>query len=64
LQYIHRLVNVLQRVQSPVIALHDELQENTVLIDTSGVNSLNFKLTREEKDKLVLMWKAGGPAVL
>jgi len=53
LQYIHRLVNVLQRVQSPVFALHDELQENTILIDTAGVNSLNFKLTKEEKERLV-----------
>jgi NTE family protein len=53
LQYIQRLINVLQRVQSPVFALHDELQENTILIDTSGVNSLNFKLTMEEKGWLV-----------
>jgi NTE family protein len=53
LQYIQRLVNVLQRVQSPVFALHDELQENTILIDTAGVNSLNFKLTQEEKARLV-----------
>lgn len=53
LQYIQRLVNVLQRVQSPVFALHDELQDNTILIDTGGVNSLNFKLTMDEKDRLV-----------
>jgi NTE family protein len=53
LQYIQRLVNVLQRVQSPVFALHDELQENTILIDTAGVNSLNFKLTKDEKERLV-----------
>ena len=53
LQYIQRLVNVLQRVQSPVFALHDELQENTVLIDTAGVNSLNFKLTAADKQLLV-----------
>jgi NTE family protein len=52
LQYIQRLVNVLQRVQSPVFALHDELQENTILIDTAGVNSLNFKVTKEEKERL------------
>jgi NTE family protein len=53
LQYIQRLVSVLQRVQSPVFALHNELQENTILIDTGGVNSLNFKLTKEEKRQLV-----------
>jgi len=53
LQYIQRLVNVLQRVQSPVFALHDELQENTILIDTAGINSLNFKLTKEDKGRLV-----------
>ena len=53
LQYIQRLVNVLQRVQSPVYALHDELQENTILIDTGGVNSLNFKLSKEQKTLLV-----------
>ena len=52
LQYIQRLVNVLQRVQSPIFALHDELQENTILIDTAGVNSLNFKVTKEDKERL------------
>ena len=57
LQYIQRLVNVLQRVQSPVFALHDELQENTILIDTNGVNSLNFKLTHEDKERLVFNGK-------
>lgn len=57
LQYIQRLVNVLQRVQSPVFALHDELQENTILIDTDEVNSLNFKLTQEEKERLVFNGK-------
>jgi len=40
LQYIRRLATVLQRVQSPVFALHDELQQNTILIDTAGVNAL------------------------
>ncbi len=53
LQYIRRLANVLQRVQSPVFALHDELQQNTILIDTVGVNSLNFKLTQADKEKLI-----------
>jgi predicted acylesterase/phospholipase RssA len=53
LQYIQRVVTVLQRVQSPVFALHDELQQNTILIDTAGVNSLNFKLTQEEKERLI-----------
>ncbi len=53
LQYIQRLVNVLQRVQSPIFALHDDLQNNTILIDTAGVNSLNFKLTMEQKKQLV-----------
>jgi NTE family protein len=53
LQYIKRLVTVLERVQSPVFALHEELQQNTILIDTAGVNSLNFKLTQEEKERLI-----------
>ena len=53
LQYIQRLVNVLQRVQSPVFALHDFLQESTILIETGGVNSLNFKLSKEQKYQLV-----------
>ena len=53
LQYIKRLVTVLQRVQSPVFALHEELQQNTILIDTAGVSSLNFKLTQEEKERLI-----------
>jgi len=53
LQYIKRLATVLQRVQSPVFALHEELQQNTILIDTAGVSSLNFKLTQEEKERLI-----------
>jgi len=53
LQYIKRLVTVIQRVQSPVFALHEELQQNTILIDTAGVSSLNFKLTQEEKERLI-----------
>lgn len=53
LQYIYRLVNVLQRIQSPVFALHDELQNNTILIDTGGVNSLDFKLSQEQRQRLV-----------
>jgi NTE family protein len=53
LQYIKRLVTVLQRVQSPIFALHEELQQNTILIDTAGVSSLNFKLTQEEVERLI-----------
>jgi NTE family protein len=53
LQYIRRLVNVLERVQSPVFALDDGLQENTILIDTGGINSLNFKLSSEHKSTLI-----------
>ena len=53
LQYIKRLATVLQRVQSPIFALHEELQQNTILIDTAGVSSLNFKLTQEEKERLI-----------
>jgi NTE family protein len=53
LQYIHRLITVLQRVQSPVFALHDELQQNTILIDTAGINSINFRLSETEKETLI-----------
>jgi NTE family protein len=53
LQYIKRLVTVLTRVQSPVFALHEDLQKNTILIDTVGVGPLNFKLTQEEKEQLI-----------
>jgi NTE family protein len=53
LQYIKRLATVLQRVQSPVFALHEDLQQNTILIDTAGVSSLNFKLTPEQKEQLI-----------
>lgn len=53
LQYIYRLINVLQRIQSPVFTLHDELQNNTILIDTGGVNSLDFKLSQEQRQRLV-----------
>ena len=53
LEYFNRLVTVLLRMQSPVFSLHDELQENTILIDTAGVNSFNFKLTQEELELLI-----------
>jgi NTE family protein len=53
LQYVKRLATVLQRVQSPVFALHEDLQHNTILIDTAGVSSLNFKLTQAEKERLI-----------
>jgi len=53
LEYFNRLVTVLLRMQSPVFALHDELQQNTILIDTAGVNSFNFKLTPEELEQLI-----------
>jgi NTE family protein len=53
LQFIRRLATVLQRVQSPVFALHEDLQQNTILIDTAGVSSLNFKLTQEERELLI-----------
>lgn len=52
-QYIQRLATVLQRVQSPVFALHAELQQNTILIDTAGINSLNFRLSQELKETLI-----------
>jgi NTE family protein len=53
LQYIKRLATVITRVQSPIFALHEELQQNTILIDTAGVSALNFKLTEEEKERLI-----------
>jgi len=53
LQYIQRVVSVLQRVQSPVFALHDELQQNTILIDTAGIYSLDFRLNETEKEQLI-----------
>jgi NTE family protein len=53
LQYFNRLVNVLLRMQSPVFSLHEELQRHTILIDTTGVNSFNFKLTPEELELLI-----------
>jgi NTE family protein len=52
-QYIHRMFTVLERVQSPIFALNDDLQRNTVLIETGGVQPLNFKLTNAEKDLLI-----------
>jgi NTE family protein len=53
LQYIRRLVNVLERVQSPVFALDDGLQQNTILIDTGEVNSLDFKVSAEKIEMLI-----------
>jgi len=53
LQYVKRLATVLQRVQSPVFALHEDLQQNTILIDTAGVSPFNFKLTQKEREQLI-----------
>lgn len=53
LQFIGRLVNVIERVQSPVFALHDELQRHTILIDTAGMSSMHFNLTKKEKTMLI-----------
>jgi NTE family protein len=52
-EYVRRLVAVIQRIQAPVLALHTELTENTILIDTGNINSLNFKFTDGDKSFLV-----------
>jgi NTE family protein len=52
-QYVRRLVAVIQRIQAPVLALHTELTDNTILIDTGDISSLNFKLSDGEKSFLV-----------
>jgi hypothetical protein len=53
IQYIHRMVTVLERSQSPVLALHEELQNLTIWIDTGSVTSLNFSLTPEDRNFLI-----------
>jgi NTE family protein len=52
-QYIRRLATVIERIQAPVLALHGELKENTILIDTGKINSLNFRLSEQDKNFLI-----------
>lgn len=52
-QYIRRLTTVIERIQSPLLALYGGLKEDTILINTGDVGSLHFKLSEEEKKMLI-----------
>ncbi len=52
-QYIHRLITVLERVQAPILAIHENLKDNTIYIDTGDVSSLQFAVSEEDKDFLI-----------
>jgi NTE family protein len=52
-EYIHRLLTVMERVQAPLLALYGDLRENTILIDTGDISSLQFKLSKDDQDFLI-----------
>jgi NTE family protein len=53
MEYVRRLVTVLERAQAPLLALYATLRENTILIDTGDVSSLDFKVSEKTKNFLM-----------
>ena len=52
-EYIHRMMTVLERIQAPLLALYGDLREQTILIDTGDISSLQFKLSKEDQELLI-----------
>jgi len=52
-EYIHRMMTVLERIQAPLLALYGDLREQTILIDTGNISSLQFKLSKEDQALLI-----------
>ena len=52
-EYIHRMMTVLERIQAPLLALYGDLREQTILIDTGDISSLQFKLSKENQALLI-----------
>lgn len=52
-EYIHRMLTVLERIQAPLLALYGDLREQTILIDTGDISSLQFKLSKEDQALLI-----------
>lgn len=53
MEYIHRLVAVMERTQAPLLALYGTLRENTILIDVGDVSSLKFHVSEKNKKFLI-----------
>lgn len=53
MEYFHRLITVMERIQAPLLALYGSLKENTILIDTGDVSSLHFEVSDEKKNFLI-----------
>jgi hypothetical protein len=47
------MLTVMERIQAPLLALYGDLRENTILIDTGYINSLDFKLSKEDQVFLI-----------
>lgn len=45
-------MTVLERIQAP-LALYGDLREQTILIDTGDISSLQFKLSKEDQALLI-----------
>ena len=52
-EYIHRMMTVLERIQAPLLALYGDLREQTILIDTGDISSLQFKLSKADQELLI-----------
>jgi NTE family protein len=52
-EYIHRMLTVLERIQAPLLALYGDLREQTILIDTADISSLQFKLSKDDQELLI-----------
>jgi hypothetical protein len=44
---------VLERIQAPLLALYGDLREQTILIDTADISSLQFKLSKDDQELLI-----------
>ena len=47
------MLTVLVRIQASLTALYGDLREQINLIDTGKINSLQFKLSKEDQELLV-----------
>jgi NTE family protein len=52
-EYIHRMLTVLERIQAPLLALYGGLRDQTILIDTGDISSLQFKLSKDDQALLI-----------
>jgi NTE family protein len=52
-QFIHRMITVVERIQAPLLSLYGDLRDQTILIDTGEISSLQFKLSKADQEFLI-----------